>query len=46
MADLVWRLVEPGISVVLVAACPAPQRHVAHAPAVLGCFPGEVADAW
>ena len=44
MADRVRWLVEPGIPVVLDAACPAPQRHMAHAPATLGGFPGRVAD--
>jgi hypothetical protein len=44
--DLVRWLVEPGVPVVLVAACPAPQRHMAHAPALslgLACW---FADAW
>ena len=40
MADLVRRLVEHGVPVVLGTARPAPQRHMAHAPAPLGCFPG------
>ena len=34
VADLMRRLVEPGVPVVLGAARPAPQRHMAHAPAV------------
>jgi hypothetical protein len=41
VADLVRRLVEPGVPVVLVAACLAPQRHVTHAPALalgLACW--------
>ena len=45
VADLVRRPVEPGVPVVLGAARPAPQRHMAHAPAPLGGFPGRVADA-
>ncbi len=45
MADLVGRLVEPGVPVILVAPRPAPQRHMAHTAAVLGRFPGRVADA-
>ena len=39
MADLVWWLVEPGISGSWSLLVPAPQRHVAHAPAMLGLLP-------
>ncbi len=45
VADLVRGLVEPGVPVVPGAARPAPQRHMAHAPAAFGGFPGRVADA-
>jgi hypothetical protein len=45
MADPVRWLVEPGVPVVFGAARPAPQRQMAHTAAVLGCFPGRVADA-
>jgi hypothetical protein len=43
--DLVWRLAEPGVPVVRGAARPA-QRHMARAPALLGCFRGWVANSW
>jgi hypothetical protein len=45
VAGLVQGLAEPGVPVVLGAAVPAPQRHMVHAPAALGCFPGGGADA-
>ena len=35
MANLVWWLVEPGIPMALDAARPAPERHMAHVPAVV-----------
>jgi hypothetical protein len=43
VADLVRWLVEPTVSVVLVAACPVSQRHMAQAPAPLGGFPSRAA---
>jgi hypothetical protein len=38
VAHLVRRLGERGVPVVLGAARSAPQRHMAHAPAAIGCL--------
>jgi hypothetical protein len=45
VAQIVRRLVEHGVAVVLVAAHAAPQGHVTHAQAVLGSFPCRAAEA-
>ena len=45
VADLMRRLIEPGIPVVLGAARPAPQRQVAHPPALAPGFASWLADA-
>jgi hypothetical protein len=45
VAELVRRFVEGGVPAILVAACAAPQRHVAYAAAAVGGFPGRAADA-
>ncbi len=43
--DLMWRLIEPGVPVVLGAARPAPQRQVAHPPAPALGLASWLADA-
>jgi hypothetical protein len=45
VAEIMRRLVEHGVPVVLVAAHAAPQGQVTHAPAVLGSFLCRAADA-
>ena len=40
------RLIEPGVPVVLGAARPAPQRQVAHPPALALGLASWLADAW
>ena len=45
MAQIMRRLVEHGVPVVLVAAHAAPQGQMTHAPAVLGSFLCRAADA-
>jgi hypothetical protein len=45
VADVMRRLVEHRVPVVLVAACTAPQRHMTHAQTARGSFPCRAADA-
>ena len=45
MAQIMRRLVEHGVPMVLVAAHAAPQGQMTHAPAVLGSFLCRAADA-
>jgi hypothetical protein len=45
MANIVRRLIERGVPVVLLAAHSAPQHHVAHAQAISGSFLCRAADA-
>lgn len=40
------RLIEPGVPVILGAACAAPQRQVAHPPALALGLASWLADAW